>query len=133
MTCFVDTSALYAVLDADDANHLVARQTWAALLEGDETLHCTNYILVETSALIQRRLGMEAVRAFEATFVPLVEVTWMDAAAHRAAIGALLIANQRRLSLVDCASFETMRRLGLTRVFAFDPHFAQQGFEVAQG
>ncbi len=133
MTCFVDTLALYAVLDADDANHPAARQTWAALLEGDETLHCTNYILVETSALIQRRLGMEAVRAFETTFVPLLDVAWMDAAAHRAAISALLITNQRRLSLVDCASFETMRRLGLTRVFAFDPHFAAQGFEVSPG
>ena len=96
MTCFVDTSALYAVLDADDANHPRARQAWAALLEADEALHCTNYILVETLSLIQRRLGMEAVRAFEAAFVPLFDVTWMDAAAHRAAAAALLIANRRR-------------------------------------
>jgi predicted nucleic acid-binding protein len=107
-----------------------ARQAWAALLEADEPLHCTNYILVETLALIQRRLGMAAVRAFQATFVPLLDVAWVDAAAHRAGISALLIADRRQLSLVDCTSFETMRRLALPRAFTFDPHFAEQGFAV---
>ncbi|MEI6809693.1 MAG: hypothetical protein WCN95_13310, partial [bacterium] len=31
---------------------------------------------------------------------------------------------------VDCVSFEVMRRLGLRNVFAFDNHFAEQGFLV---
>jgi predicted nucleic acid-binding protein len=54
----------------------------------------------------------------------------MDSAAYRAGVNALLIADRPDLSLVDCTSFETMRRLGLTRAFAFDPHFTEQGFEV---
>jgi predicted nucleic acid-binding protein len=118
------------VLDADDANHARARETWAALLRSDETLHCTNYVLVETFSLIQRRLGMEAIRAFQGNVAPLHEVTWIDPTAHRAGVNALLIADRRQLSLVDCTSFETMRRLGMTRAFAFDPHFAKQGFQV---
>jgi predicted nucleic acid-binding protein len=130
MSCFADTSALYAVLDADDANHARARETWAALLGSDETLHCTNYILAETFSLVQRRLGTEAVRAFQGNVAPLLEVTWIDSAAHRAGVNALLIADRRQLSLVDCTSFETIRRLGLSRVFAFDPHFAEQGCQV---
>ena len=133
MSCFADTSALYAVLDADDANHARAREAWGVLLETDETLHCTNYILVETFSLVQRRLGIEAVRAFQGNVAPLLEVTWMDSAAHRAGVNALLIADRRDLSLVDCTSFETMRRLGLTRAFAFDPHFTEQGFEAFPG
>jgi uncharacterized protein len=42
----------------------------------------------------------------------------------------VLAAARRNLSLVDCVSFELMRRLGIRRVFCFDPHFAEQGFEL---
>ena len=67
MSVFLETSALYAVMDADDGN-------------------------------------------------------------HRAGVASVLAANQRRLSLVDCVSFEVMRRLGIREAFAFDAHFADQGF-----
>jgi predicted nucleic acid-binding protein len=130
MNWFVDTSALYAVLDADNTDHARAKQTWAVLLRADERLCCTNYVLLETISLIQRRLGMEAVRDFQTNVAPLLEVTWLDAAAHRAGVSALLIADRRKLSLVDCTSFETMSRLGLQRVFAIDSHFTEQGFTV---
>lgn len=48
---------------------------------------------------------------------------------HGVAVTALLTAGKRQLSLVDCSSFEAMRRLGITSAFAFDRHFAEQGFE----
>ena len=42
----------------------------------------------------------------------------------------MLTAARRRLSLVDCVSFDVMRRLGLNRVFCFDQHFEEQGFDI---
>ena len=64
---FVDTSAFYAVLDADDEQHGAAVQAWDRLLgelAGGEVAAVTHSsILVETVALAQRRLGMAAVRA----------------------------------------------------------------------
>ncbi|MDP2857839.1 MAG: VapC toxin family PIN domain ribonuclease, partial [Bacillota bacterium] len=42
---------------------------------------------------------------------------------------ALLTAGRRNLSLVDCVSFDVMRRLGMEKAFAFDAHFAEQGFQ----
>jgi len=33
-------------------------------------------------------------------------------------------------SLTDCASFVTMRTLGMRQAFAFDPHFKQAGFDT---
>ncbi|MBN1145624.1 MAG: type II toxin-antitoxin system VapC family toxin [Anaerolineales bacterium] len=128
MTIFIDTSALYAVLCADDPNHKAARITWLDLLSQPEDLICTNYILVESFALIQNRLGIQAVRAFQEDVIPLLGVEWLGAVQHQAAISAVLIAGRKQLSLVDCASFETMRRLGITTAFAFDPHFKEQGF-----
>jgi len=34
------------------------------------------------------------------------------------------------MSVMDCVSFEVTRSLGIRRVFCFDPHFEEQGFEV---
>lgn len=62
MSTFVDTSALLAVLDASDVAHKVADRIWRRLIESDERLVSTNYVLVETFALVQRRLGLPAVR-----------------------------------------------------------------------
>ncbi len=128
MSTFVDTSALLAVLDADDRNHVPARAAWQDFLAQDAGLVCTSYVLVEAFALIQNRLGIEAVRVFEDAIVPQLQVEWVDAPLHQRAVAALLIAGRRQLSLVDCASFEAMRSLGITTAFAFDRHFAEQGF-----
>ena len=128
MAVFADTSALYAVLDADDANHGKAAAEWRRLLEAGEPLVTTNYVLVETAALVQHRLGMEALRVLQQDAAPVIGVKWIDERAHEAGVAAVLAAGRRGLSLVDCASFGAMRHLGIREVFAFDPDFAEQGF-----
>jgi predicted nucleic acid-binding protein len=130
VSVFVDTSAFFAVLDAGDENHEAARTAWDRLLADREDLHTTNYVLVETAALLQSRLGLEALREFAADVLPVVDLHVVDEGQHRSAFHALLVASRRRLSLVDCASFECMRRAGLERAFCFDPHFTEQGFTV---
>jgi predicted nucleic acid-binding protein len=73
---------------------------------------------------------MESVRALLDELTHPFEVEWVLPSMHAAAKATFLAANRRRLSLVDCTSFEVMRRLRITRAFAVDPHFAEQGFEV---
>ncbi len=128
MDIFIDTSAFYALLDADDQNHKRARAAWSEWLDQPTRFFCSNYVLLECVALIQRRLGMLAVRRFEQDVVPLCQVHWVSPDLHAAALDALLVAGQRNLSLVDCTSFGIMRHLGLRIVFAFDRHFIEQGF-----
>jgi predicted nucleic acid-binding protein len=128
MSVFVDTSAFFAVLDADDRNHTSAGQAWRELIEQEVGLVSTNYVLLETLALVRHRLGMEAVRTFQDAIVPLLRVEWVTEARHASGVTALLIVSNRGLSLVDCVSFETMRRLGTRTAFAFDRHFSEQGF-----
>lgn len=130
MSTFVDTSALLTLLDADQPHHAEAAATWRDLLERDEPLVATSYVLVETYALVQRRLVLDAVRALTGEFIPLIAIDWIDEATHGTAVAALLTAGRRDLSLVDCASFLVMRRRGLTRAFAFDADFEEQGFET---
>ena len=130
MSAFVDTSAFYAVLDADDLLHPAGRSAWLRLLEERGGLHTTSYVLVETRALLQRRIGLEGLRTFVADILPVMQVLWVDEGIHRSAQHALLVASRRHLSLVDCVSFEAMRRLGLFTVFSFDQHFSEQGFKL---
>lgn len=128
MTAFIDTSAFFAILDGDDHNHAAAGRIWKTLLEQSTVLVCSNYILIECFALLQRRLGLEAARVFQSDVVGVLQVRWVDEELHAAGVAALLTAGRRQLSLVDCVSFELMRRLGLTTAFAFDQDFADQGF-----
>ena len=98
MSVFVDTSGLLAVLDVDDLNHRRAADQWRGLIESDEGLTSTSYVLVETFALVQSRLGIEAVRILDQNILPILEIVWMDEALHRAAVTAVLTASRRRLS-----------------------------------
>ena len=131
MTVFVDTSALLAVMNADDRFHESARQTWSSLLGRAEDLLSTNYVLLECFALVQHRLGIAAVRTLAEDVLPVLRVHWVTPEEHQASTSALLTAGRRDLSLVDCVSFETMRRLGILEAFAFDKHFTEQGFRPA--
>lgn len=128
MRVFIDTSALLAILDGDDDNHPKAKAAWGKLLSSDAILVTSNYVLVEIFALVQNRLGMEAVRVVQEDIVPILHVYWVDEVAHHAAVSSLLAASRRRLSLVDCTSFEVMRQGGIKRAFTFDGHFKEQGF-----
>ena len=129
MRVFVDTSAFLAVLNKDDHNHSEAKKLWNDLINSERILVSDNYILVESFALIQRRLGMEAVRVFQEDMLPLTNIEWVGAEIHKSSVSALFAASKRKLSLVDCVSFEVMRNLGIKTVFAFDSHFAEQGFQ----
>ena len=127
---FVDTSALYAVLDRDDQNHPLAKSTWSSLLQADDALIVTNYVVVEATALVQHRLGMEAVRALCGDILPALDMHWIGEDEHKHAQNALLAADRRKVSLVDCSSFHVMRSRMMRAAFAFDPHFREQGFEL---
>jgi predicted nucleic acid-binding protein len=131
VSVFVDTSALLAVLHSGDENHARASRSFRSLLESDEPLVTTSYVLVETAALLQHRFGLGAVRGFQDAVAPVLAIVWVDAELHAEGVAALLTANRRELSIVDCVSFACMRRQGLTRAFHFDRHFRDQGFASA--
>ncbi|MHB0940081.1 MAG: type II toxin-antitoxin system VapC family toxin [Armatimonadota bacterium] len=127
---FVDTSALFCLANTAEQDHDQAWDLWNGFIMQGSGLITNNYVIVETFALIQNRLGMDVVRRFESNLVPLLEISWIDEDRHKTIVGRLLTANRRQLSLVDCGSFETMRQLGIEQVFTFDEHFREQGFTV---
>jgi predicted nucleic acid-binding protein len=100
------------------------------MLEDEEPLLVSNYVVVEISALVQHRLGMDAVRVLCGDVLPALDLHVISEDDHRIAQHAMLTADRKRLSLVDCSSFQVMRARQIRRAFVFDPHFREQGFEV---
>lgn len=130
MNSYIDTSAFLAILNANDLYHQAARQTWQEILASDGLLLSSNYVILETMAVLQHRIGVHAVRLFESDLAPVIEMIWIDETLHKIGVSAVLAANRRQLSLVDCTSFEVIRQYQIDRVFTFDPHFREQGFSV---
>ena len=130
MSVYIDTSAFLAILNADDEVHQRASRIWLSLLDTESRLITNSSVLVEAYALIQRRLGMDAARSFAKDILPVIEIIWIDEEIYQQSLVSFLSANRRNLSLVDCTSFVTMFHSNISRVFTFDAHFAEQGFEI---
>jgi len=123
---FIDTSAILALLVPTDEAHSRARAIFADLQAETAPLVTTSYVLVETYALLGRRLGVEAVRNFRMSFAPLLDVAWVDSDLHERALD-LLLERPRGVSLVDAVSFVFLRDESIERAFVFDTHFEKEG------
>jgi predicted nucleic acid-binding protein len=127
---FVDTSAIYAFLVPEDDRHQEATALVESLRAAEPKLVSSSYVLQETVALLQARIGVIAVRTFHQNFAPALEVEWIDGPLYQRAMAALLAASKRGVSLTDWTSFEVMRDRGIKQALAFDPHFEEQGFRA---
>lgn len=130
MSIFIDTSAFFAILDSGDKFHKESKDTFLRLIRDKEIFHSSNYITIETMVLVQNRLGLDAVRAFQDDIVPIINIHWVDERIHNIAVSSLLIARRKNISFIDYTSFELMRLLGLKKVFTFDKHFVEQSFKL---
>jgi predicted nucleic acid-binding protein len=88
-----------------------------------------NYILVESAALIQGRLGLPPALLFLSD-AKAFDVEWIDSTTHQEAQRELERIGRRGVSFVDCTSFIVMRRRGVKKALAFDPDFREQGFSI---
>ena len=123
-TVFVDTSGFYACLDGSDAFHPQA----LAAFERAETERwelVTTNVVHETWALVQRRLGWEAVETFLNDLLPHCKIEWVDESTHHAAATRCRQTGERRFSLTDTVSLDCMTKRGINEAIAQDEHFAR--------
>jgi len=129
MNVFIDTSAFYAALSKTDINHARAVSDWNRLMDDEAIRLCTsNYVVVETCALVRNRLGDDAMRSFLGNILPLAMVIWIDQKAHASATAAMLAYGKNGPSMVDCSSFAIMRDTATEKALAYDGHFTDEGF-----
>lgn len=115
-------------MDRSDQHHHQAEKFWHALLEKEIFLTTSNYITVETVALLQNRLGFEAADLWYRDVLGVVDVLWVEDRTHQMAYELWLSLGRRKMSLVDCVSFVIMRSHSIETILGFDRHFEEQGF-----
>ena len=126
MSAFGDTSGFLAFLDPEDNHHEDALGAMEILRERGQPLHTSNYVVLEAVSILHHRSGIAAVRRLHEALTAF-KIEWIDEPIHSAGLSAVLASGRRGPSLVDCTSFELMRRLGISEAFAFDRHFTEAG------
>jgi uncharacterized protein len=127
---FVDSSAWYAMVDADDPNHSLALRRFRRITESRRPMTSTNHVIGETYTLLRKRLGFPLAHAFlqHTRTDPLVQRTFVAEAWEGEAERLLAQYDDQAFSYVDATSFVTMRRLGIQEALTFDKDFLVAGF-----
>ena len=123
---FVDSSAIVALVDRDDASHAAAVGAYRDLVRAGYRLFTTNYVVAETFDLLRTGVGPLVARQFLRD--SKLAVYHADEQDERRARRLILDDSAGgTLTLVDAVSLVIMERLGVADAFAVDPAFLAGG------
>jgi len=118
-----DSSAILALLDADDADHERAVTIAGQIASERRPSFITNYIEVEAHALLLRKLGRMLAREWLlAGGLPVIRVLPEEEDRGREIVARH---SDKDWSLCDAISFAVLDVRGIRRAFSFDRHFLQ--------
>jgi predicted nucleic acid-binding protein len=133
---FLDTGFLYALIDADDANHARVRQ----VLERErgrrlfDSVITTNHVLAEVLTLLRTR-GKQDLRSRHARAVEVGRQLYAGAFGRlhqvtpeeeHAAFEYFARHADKVYSFVDCVSFAVMEKLGIQIAWSVDSDFSHR-------
>ena len=124
-----DSSAILALLDADDADHVRAVAAADRIVVERRPSFVTNYIEAEAHALLLRKLGRAIARQWLLTGgLPVLRALPQE---EERAKAILATHADKDWSLCDAISFAVLESRGARMAFTFDRHFRQYGrFEI---
>ncbi len=122
---FVDSSAIIAMVDANDRAHGAAVAAYGELLDQEYRLFTTNHVVAETVDLLTAGVGSDIARRWlRDQRLPVYHADEQDE--HRARTLVISSRNPRGLSLVDAISLVVMERFGVADAFTVDPYFLNE-------
>jgi predicted nucleic acid-binding protein len=124
-----DSSAILALLDADDADHAGAVSAARRIGSEKRPSFITNYVKAGAHALLVRKLGRTIARHWLLTGgLPVLPAFPGE---EQRAKDILARHSDKDWTLCDAISFALLDARHVTRVFTFDHHFRQYGrFQV---
>jgi predicted nucleic acid-binding protein len=125
----LDTGAIYALADLNDADHAEVR---AAYANPKRRFVTHDLVLVETFSLLTKRLYKQAALrtvgalrgSSKVEIVPLIPDLLQAAWVRRERF------SDKEWDWIDCTSFEVMERRRRQESLSLDRHFAQAGFAL---
>lgn len=129
---FADTFYWIALADSNDSSHrralaLTAERATSGIVTTDEVL--TEYLTFFAAAPESTRREAAAV-VEDLLTSSAVRVIPQSRESFRAGLQLYRARPDKRYSLVDCISMQTMRREGLVESLTNDRHFEQEGFRA---
>jgi predicted nucleic acid-binding protein len=132
MRLFVDTSAWLALNDKNDQYHDEAVSKITKVRQQKIQLVTSEYVFDESVTIIRYRISHRAAVAFGDALISSNVASIEDITDEERLKAWVLFKKYRDkdLSFTDCTSFALMVKLKLQKVFSFDNHFKQVGFEL---
>lgn len=132
MKVFVDTSAWLAINDRNDQYHNKAVIKSLEIKKQKIELISSEYIFDESLTLIRYRISHRAAVTFgnsllNSSIVKIIDIINED---RLKAWEIFKKYEDKELSFTDCISFVLMKKLRIEKVFTFDEHFKQIGFDI---
>jgi len=127
---FLDTSAWFAALSANQEHHADCHKAYRDALTGKVPLVTTSLVVAEMHVLLSRRVG----QSFAQRFLAVLDDAHHDIVCPDAPLLASASArwiggyDDQPFSLCDAVSFEVMRTRRITRAFALGHHFRVAGY-----
>ena len=118
------------MVDHRDEFHERAIKTAEDLSSDGSQLWTHNYLIVEASAVMQRKLGIGNSLTLLTRAEDIAKIHWVTPDVHERAVYLLGQRNRRNLSFVDCVSFVLMKQNGSTTAFTYDSDFETEGFKL---
>ncbi len=119
---FVDSSAILALIDRDDATHSAAVDAYHSLVNDGYRLFTTNHVVGETYDLLYATLGSVVAHQWLSDVGLSIYITdSVDEEKARERVLSSTSAHPMRYT--DAVSLSVMERLGVAEAFAVDPDF----------
>ena len=127
----LDTSGLFALFDPKDLHHSQAVKISSALIQRQACMILPNFILAESHAMINKRLGPHVAREFLNASLQECQIERVTVEDESTAYAMLqTVSRKRDLSYFDAVTIAVAKRMAIDEIFSFDRHFSLMGLKL---
>lgn len=130
MNVFIDTCAFIALIDSDDDFHSLAFDLFSKASKDNTDFFTSDYVILETIFLLQKIMGLSAVKDFKRLMLPIIKIIWIDEEIYNNSLNNLVVAEKKKISLTDYSSFYILDNYNIDKVFTFDKNFKERSYKI---